>query len=292
MLLLTGATGLIGSALLRRLIATDTEVRCLVRDPRRLGVDRVRVQIAIGNLTEPQAFRNALRGVDTVVHLAASIRDQPGASLEELNGLATWRLVEAAKRAGVKHFVFFSALGATSFSPARFMRTKAVAEEAVMRSGLGYTIFAPSIVYAPGDQWLTLLAKLAKLGVMPLSGSGQAPYQPIWADDVARCVMAVLAQGPADARYEIAGPQTLTHEQIVRLVLQSKGLKAEVVNVPFPLVKRFLRIAEVLLGSNVFATADEAELLEIAMVSEFGSADTQRLGVTPLPMAEVLGIDH
>jgi uncharacterized protein YbjT (DUF2867 family) len=62
-LLLTGATGLVGSALLRRLTAAGEPVRCLVRDPRRLGPDRVRVQIALGDLADPPSFRNALRGV-------------------------------------------------------------------------------------------------------------------------------------------------------------------------------------------------------------------------------------
>ncbi|MDX6685743.1 MAG: hypothetical protein QOF86_1871, partial [Baekduia sp.] len=69
MLLLTGATGLIGSALLRRLVAVGTPVRALVRDPKRLGDERVHVQIALGDLADPPSFRNALRGVRTVVHL-------------------------------------------------------------------------------------------------------------------------------------------------------------------------------------------------------------------------------
>src|ERR1700709_2471366 len=114
MLLLPGAPGLVGSNLLSRLLAQGTEVRCLVRDPRRLGTQRVRVQIALGDLTDPPSFRNALRGVDTVIHLAASIRDQPHGSIEELNGIATWRMVEAAQRQGVQRFVFFSALGAST----------------------------------------------------------------------------------------------------------------------------------------------------------------------------------
>src|SRR5690242_17011743 len=134
MLLLTGATGLVGSALLRRLTAARIPTRCLVRDPKRLGPERVRVQIALGDLADPPSFRNALRGVDTVVHLAASIRDQPGGSIEELNGIATWRMVAAAERAGVEHFVFFSALNATAHNRARFMRAKALAEDAVADS--------------------------------------------------------------------------------------------------------------------------------------------------------------
>src|SRR6202453_4629118 len=128
MLLLTGATGLVGSTLLPGLLAEGTQVRCLVRDPRRLGAERVRVQIALGDLTDPPSFRNALRGVDTVVHLAASIRDQPRGSIEELDGIATWRMVRAAQRQGVERFVFFSVLGASTHHRARFFRAKALAE--------------------------------------------------------------------------------------------------------------------------------------------------------------------
>ena len=192
MLLLTGATGLVGSTLLRRLLAEGAEVRCLVRDPRRLGAQRVRVQIALGDLTDPPSFRNALRGVQTVVHLAASIRDQPRGSIEELTGIATWRMVEAAERQGVERFVFFSALGASTHNRTRFLRAKALAEQAVREADLRSIVFAPSIVYAPGDPWLTLLERLALLPLMPVSGRGRAVFQPIWAEDVAACVSAAL----------------------------------------------------------------------------------------------------
>ncbi|HEX2264869.1 MAG TPA: NAD(P)H-binding protein, partial [Solirubrobacterales bacterium] len=112
MILLTGATGTVGSALLRRLTAAGEPVRCLVREPKRLGPERVRVQIALGDLADPASFRNALRGVGTVIPLAGSIRDQPGGSIEELNAVATLRLVRAAERAGARRFLFFSAMGA------------------------------------------------------------------------------------------------------------------------------------------------------------------------------------
>src|SRR5882672_3573550 len=259
MLLLTGATGLVGSALLRRLVGEGQQVRCLVRDPRRLGAQRVRVQIALGDLTDPPSFRNALRGVRTVVHLAASIRDQPRGSIEELNGIATWRMVQAAERAGVERFVFFSVLDASTHHRARFFRAKALAEQAVGEASLESTIFAPSIVYAPGDPWLTLLERLALLPVMPVSGRGRALYQPIWAEDVADCVIAALRSGsggerPRHRRFELAGPETLRHEEIVRTVLRSLGRNRPLVHVPTPVVSRTLRLLEAALGPAAFAT--------------------------------------
>ena len=295
MLLLTGATGTVGRVLLRRLTATGTPVRCLVRDPRRLGPERVHVEIALGDLGDHLSFRHALRGIDTVVHLASVIRDQPGGSIEELAGVATWRLVQAAERAGVQRFVFFSTLGASTRSRARLMRAKAVAEQAVVESALEHTVFAPSIVYSPSDPYLNLLARMSWLPVMPIPGSGQAAFQPIWAEDVADCALAALPGGLAaadsvGARYELAGPETLTHEEIVRIALSSFHRRRAIVNVPIRVTRRLLKLVELFGGPTAFATWDEAELLEVPLLSRQGTSDAERLGVVPKSMRAVLGV--
>jgi uncharacterized protein YbjT (DUF2867 family) len=287
-ILLTGATGTVGSALLRRLTADGRPVRALVRDQRRLGEQRVRVQIALGDLAHPPSFRNALRGVDTVVHLAASIRDQPRGSIEELNALATLRLVRAAERAGVERFLFFSALNARHHSRTRFFRAKALAEEAVEGSRLETTVFRPSIIYTPGDPWLTLLDRLTRLPAVPVSGSGRAVFEPIWAEDVADAVMHAVGNG-ATSSYELAGPELLSYDDIVRIALRSAHRRRRLLHVPLPVVRGSLRLLRRVAGPRVFATWDEAELLEEAMVSERGTADTEKLGVKPLPMSAVLG---
>ncbi len=283
MLLLTGATGTVGSALLSRLTARRTPVRCLVRDPRRLGSERVRVQIALGDLADPPSFRNAMRGVDTVVHLAASARDQDGGSIEELNGIATWRMVETAQRAGVQRFVFFSGLGASPHHRVRLLRSKALAERLVHESSLSSTVIAPSLIYAPGDRRLRVMERLALLPVVPMSGRGQALFQPVWAEDAADVILAVLDGGPD--RVELAGPETLSHEQVVRLV----SGRAPVVGVPIPLVSRALRLLEAAMKSKAPAVWDEAELLEVSMTTPHGTRDAEALGVHPRAMGEVLG---
>jgi uncharacterized protein YbjT (DUF2867 family) len=288
MILLTGATGTIGTPLLRRLTAAGDPVRCLVRDPRRLGPERVRVQIALGDLGNPASFRNAMRGVDTVVHLAAAIRDQPGGSIEELDAVATLRLVRAAERAGVKRFMFFSAIGASLHSPARFFRAKALAEEAVEEADVEGTVFAPSIVYSPGDPWITLLDRLTRLPVAPVSGSGDALYQPIWADDVADCVVGALRGSNGQGRYELAGPEALTYDGIVKTALRAFGRRRRLLHVPLPVVRASLKVAHAFAGPSVFATWDEAELMELSMTTPKGTADAESLGVKPLPMAAVL----
>jgi len=290
LILLTGATGNVGSALLRRLTADGERVRCLVRDPRRLGPERVRVQIALGDLSDPGSFRNAMRGVKTVIHLAAAIRDQPRGSIEELNGVATYRLVHAAERAGVERFVFFSAMGASLHAPMRFFRAKALAEDAVQDSSVPSTVFAPSIVYSPHDYWVGLMERLTLLPAVPISGSGRAAYQPIWAEDVVDCVVAALGRdGDAAERYELAGPETLTYDDVARVVLRSLGRRRRLLHVPLPLVRTTLKGVQAVMGAASPATWDEVELMEAPMTSATGIADAQALGVSPLPMREVLG---
>jgi NADH dehydrogenase len=260
-----------------------------------------------------------MRGVRTVVHLAASIRDQPQGSIEEINGIATWRMVEAAERSGAERFVFFSTLGASTHHRARLLRAKALAEQAVRETRLQSTVFAASIVYAPGDHWLTLLERMALLPLMPVSGNGRALYQPIWAEDAADCIIAALqtpgehrakvvgglgrglgcsggegprAQEPAGyERFELAGPETLSHDEIVRVVLAGLNRNRPLLHLPTPIVSRALRLLQLTLGPRAFATWDEAELMESAMISRRGAADAEGLGVTPQSMAAVLGAD-
>jgi len=290
MLLLTGATGSIGSRLLPLLLERGEDVRCLVREPRRLGQRRVDVQIALGDLGEmsdPYLVRQALRGVDTVIHLAATIRDQPPRRIEELNGLATTRLLRGAERSGVERFVFFSALEASASQRTRFFRAKWLAEQAVRSSPLETTVFAPSIVYDRSDPWVTLLRRFSFLPVVPVSGDGQARFQPIWAADAARCVVAALERDRRD-RYELAGPETLSYDEMSDLVSRLAGRPRPLVHLPLPLVRAGLIALRSIFGEAVFATWEEAELMEVAMLSERGTADAEELGVTPRRMADVL----
>jgi uncharacterized protein YbjT (DUF2867 family) len=290
-ILLTGATGLLGSAVLRRLVARGEQVRCLVRDARRLGPERMHVQLASGDLADPAAFRNALRGVGTVVHLAGAARDQPGATLEELDGLATHRLLRAAERARVGQFAWVAPLCATPHHPSRVHRAKALAAEAVARAEIPVTTFATSLLYAPGDRYLTRLERLSLLPAVPLTGRGAARTQPLWAEDAADAVLAALDRpDPRAERYELAGPEILTHRQVVTLALHAAGRRRRLVPIPLAVLRAGLRAGETLAGPTAFVTWDEALMLAVPLLAEHGPADVERLGVHPSRMAEVLGV--
>ena len=228
---------MIGGELLPLLLGSGEDVRVLVREPKRLGAERVNVQIALGDLADPFSMRHAMRGVDTVVHLAATIRDQPRGTIEELNGLATVRLLRSAERAGVKRFVFFSAMGATDFQRTRFFRSKALAEKAVRDSELESIVFAPSIVYRPGDPWITLLERLLAAAGGPglrrgarLATSRSGPAT----SPLRRRGAGATAATATTRRYELAGPETLSYDGIVEQVLEANGRDRPLIHVPLP----------------------------------------------------------
>jgi len=291
MILLTGATGLIGSALLRRLLGAGQEVRCLVRDPRRLGPDRVRVNITLGDLASPTSIRQAMRGITTVVHVGATIRDQPAGSIEEVNGMATIRLLREAEKGRAERFVFFTAVGANPTSPARFMRAKALAERAVLNGDVEPAVLAPSIVYSPADRYMTLLRGMTRLPWVPIAGSGRSRYQPMWVEDAADCAAAVVLNGTRNgSRVELAGPDVLAYDDIVKLALEAWGRERPLLHVPAAAVRSGLRALGKVSGESAFATWEEAELMGISMVTDGGPRDARRLGVEPKRMREVLGL--
>ena len=292
MILVTGATGTVGQALLPRLLERGDEVRVLVRDPRRLGRMRVEVRIALGDLTDlgdPRVTRQALRGVDTVIHLAASIRDQA----------ATGRGAQRARprpgcctpprpwASGASRF--FSAIGATEFQRTRFFRAKALAERAVRDSELSTTVFAPSIVYDRDDPWVTIMRRLALLPVLPVSGEGKARFEPIWAADVADCVVADLERGDGSRRHELAGPEQLDYDDLARLIARAAGRQRPVVHIPLGAVHagldvaapaRWRRRVRDLGGGRADGGRDGRR--------QRGRADVRALGVEPKRMADVL----
>jgi NADH dehydrogenase len=132
---------------------------------------------------------------------------------------------------------------------------------------------------------------MALLPVVPISGSGRALFQPIWSHDVADCLMAALDGAGDRERYELSGPETLSYDDIVDIVLRAAGRPRRLVHVPLAIVSRSLRTLEALAGTKAFATWDEAELMEITMTSPTGTADAEALGVIPRPMASVLGVN-
>ena len=171
------------------------------------------------------------------------------------------------------------------------LRAQAFAELLVRVAEMPSTVIATSLVYAPGDRWISLVEHLSLLPVLLVPGSGRARCQPIWVEDLADCIVALLnrQREGSHRRYELAGPQTLSYDEAIRTVLRSVGRERPLLHVPAPLASRALRLIERTRGEDVPVTWDEAQLLRADSTSARGPADAQALGVKPLPMSVVLG---
>jgi NADH dehydrogenase len=124
--------------------------------------------------------------------------------------------------------------------------------------------------------------------VLPISGAGRSAFQPIWAADVARCVVASLEREGKRSRFELAGPELLTYDEIALTVAREAGRERPLVHVPLGLVHLALVALRRVFGEAVFATWEEAELMEVPMTTPRGTEDVEALGVTPLSVRQVL----
>lgn len=286
--LVTGAAGLVGTHVCRELLQRGWEVRAMVRSPRKAAerLGHLAVRTTAGDLRDPDAVRDAVRGVTAVVHLAAIAIERPGQSYEDVNTVATIGLLDAAREAGVERFVHMSQNGAASDSPYRFLRSKGMADDRVRASGLPWTVLRPSVIFGPQDEFVNVLARLVRLSpvVYPLPGGGTARFQPVWVDDVARAVAHALeSPNTVGGSYGLGGPAALTLRQMVERVLLAMNTSRVLVAVPVPVLRPLIAVAQRLLPNPPVTTG----LLDLLAVDNTvpDNALHAVFGITPTPFA-------
>jgi NADH dehydrogenase len=201
LVLVTGGTGFLGRAVIRKLSQSDYQVRTLMRPSRRspelpAGIP---VEAAISSLVDKRGVRAAMVGVKSVVHLAGAERGGLEAGLRAVD-------VEG---------------------------TRALAEGAIRKSDLPYTIIRSSLVYGEGDRFTTSLAMLLGIspGIFPIPGDGKTAIQPVWVDDLATCVAWSLEEeSMVGQTYDVGGPEFLTLRQVVEMVMQAAGSRRWLLN--------------------------------------------------------------
>lgn len=248
MILLTGATGFVGGHLVKSLLGERLAVRCLVRSASpRLGRLPPGAEPLFGDILDGASLKKACRGIETVIHLVGIIQEKPGATFRAIHVLGTKNMLAAACEAGVKKFIHMSALGTREGAASRYHQTKWEAEEEVRASGLDYTIFRPAIIFGPGDGFFTRLAQLAtRLPVIPIIGTGEYEFQPIFIGDVVTCFVEA-AKHPEKIRglFQLAGPERLTLNEIIALIQQTLGTKKGTVHIPLWVMAPMARLMEI-----------------------------------------------
>jgi uncharacterized protein YbjT (DUF2867 family) len=264
-ILVTGGTGFVGGHVVRRLREDDRPVRVLARKPSRAAdLTGLGVEVAEGDVTDPDSLRRAVEGCDTVIHLVA-IRQGKPEQFQRVMTEGTRDLLAAAEAAGVRRFVHMSALGTSEETKdlVPYYRAKWDMEQAVRASGLEHVIFRPSFVFARDGGILPTFRRLARVApVTPIIGSGEQRIQPIWADDVAAYFAAAVDKPEAANRtFELGGPDVVTWNEFWWRLKQVLGSRRPSVHVPVGFMRINALVTERLPG-DIPLTRDLLKMLE------------------------------
>jgi uncharacterized protein YbjT (DUF2867 family) len=257
--LLTGASGFVGRAVLRRLLADGHTAVCLVREPDRLreagGKARAdRLIVHRGDILSPETVAQAAGGCHGVIHLVGIIRPAGGGhGFQRVHVQGTRNVVEQAKAVGVERVVHMSALGARPDAPSEYHRTKFAAEQIVRDSGLAWTIFRPSVIHGPDGDFVRMMKRFVRPPIrpgyellhmgMPYFGAGESRLQPVFVEDVALCfVHALRLPGTIGRTYALGGPEVFTWKQLYELYAVALcGRPRRMIGVPVWLAKLLAR---------------------------------------------------
>ena len=268
--LVTGATGFLGRRVVPELQEHRHRVRCLVHTPGRERVFAPRsVDIHYGNVLDPDTLAASFYDVEAVVHLVSIIRRRKGPTYDQINRQGVANVAAAAAHSGVKHFIQISALGAAEDRSYPYLFSKWQGEQAVVNSGLPYTIIRPSIMFGAGDEFLNNVAGLVRVSpLVPVVGSGRNRLQPIAVEDMARCIaLAVDREDLKGKTVEVGGPKQVSYNEIVAIVAQALGKRHLRFHVPVWLMY-VLAAAVQGVVPRAPVTTDQIRMLAIRNVAE------------------------
>lgn len=222
-----GGSGFVGRHIVRALAKAGYRVRVAARRPHLAQDLRVmgvvgQVQLVQANVRVASSVARALEGASGVVNLVGVLNESGRQTFTRLHALGAKTVAEAAASAGIDRVVHVSAIGADADSPSRYARTKAEGESAVATARPTATILRPSIVFGAGDSFFNRFASMARfVPALPLFGGGKTRFQPVFAGDVARAVLAALESDDARGRtYELGGPGVYSFAELMRFILE------------------------------------------------------------------------
>ena len=263
MILVSGGTGFVGSAIVKELLRRDEQVAALGRDGdkirRRLGTS---VEARAGDVRDPATLAAAMLGVDIVIN-AVQFPGSPienrrkGWTFEEIDLKGTRHQVDAAKAAGVRRFVYVSGVGAAKDADQHWFRYKWEAEKYLQDSGLEWSIIRPTWIFGPEDPSLNRFLGFAKrLPFVPMFGDGKQSMQPVFIDDVGRAVAdAALKPEAANTLFEIGGPEVMSMNDVVKTALEVQGKKKLLLHQPVFVGKTIGTLASILPSPPLSADA-------------------------------------
>lgn len=283
-----GGSGFLGRNVVRALCRRDYRIRVAVRRPELAGYLQPsgkvgQVHTIQANLRYPASVEAAVRNSDVVINLVGILTEGGGQTFDAVQAKGAEIVAKAAAAIGAS-LIHVSAIGADAESPSRYARAKAAGEAAVMAAVPSATIFRPSVMFGPEDQFTNRFAALARLSpVLPLIG-GTTRMQPVYVGDVATAIAdAVDGKAKTGATYELGGPEVLTMREIIETIVAIADRKPTLVPLSFGLARlqaAFLQFAP----GALKLTPDQVTLLErdnvVSDAAKAAGLTLEGLGIT------------
>lgn len=271
-ILVTGANGYVGTHLLLYLTRQGHKVFAVVKPAAKdedLAIIRdLNIEVVRNDLTGNGRLEVASGNVDAVIHLLGSVQAPEAGTFRSVHEGKTRFLSAECRRLGVKKFVYLGTLGASLKAPSEYLRTKWLAEEEVRRSGVDYVIVRSPLIFGKsfGVRESKVVAKLKELirtaeRAVPILGSGKNLLQPIFVGDVVRCLEKAAAD-PAvrDETIDLGGPEQLSFEEMIDILMVRIGVKKKKVKIPFPIAFALAYVLE-RIKANPRITTDQVRML-------------------------------
>lgn len=276
-ILVVGATGVLGKETTRQLLVAGHKVRAMTRDLQKgAALREMGAELVQGDLIAPASLQRACQGVEAVLAAAHQLMGTGKYTSEAVDDDGHRSLIDAAKAAGVKHFVYTSAQQASADHPTDFCRTKAKVEAYLKASGLSYTILRPP-AFMEWHVHNLLGATILTTGKTTVYGAGNNPINFMAGSDVARfAVLALTDPRLKNRSIDIGGPDNLSKNQVVRLYEKHSGRAAKVAHVPAgvmkvmgPVLRPVQPVISRLMSFSVWADTTNQRFDPAAMLKEF-----------------------
>lgn len=288
-----GGSGFIGRNVVERLVKKDWMIRIAVRNLPRARVlmrsaDGGKVTIFPAPVQDEKSVRSAVEGANAVVNIVGILYEKGAQTFQAIHHLGAARVAAVAAATGVQRLVHISAIGARAEAGAGYARSKGAGEEAVRKTFPKATVLRPSIVFGPGDSFLNLFARMARLSpALPLIGGGRTRFQPVYVGDVADAIIRCLEDPACQGKtYELGGPRVYTFRQLIEIVLRQTRRPRLLISIPFGLAELQAAFLELLPVPPL--TRDQVRLLRQDNVVGENALTLEKLRITPKALEDII----
>jgi NADH dehydrogenase len=291
-----GGSGFLGRHVVRALAKRRYRIRVAVRRPELAGFLQPlgsvgQIHAVQANIRNPRSVEAAVRDSDLVINLVGILFERGRQRFDAVQGYGAEHVALAAAAYGAK-IIHVSAIGADENSSSSYARAKALGEKLVLAAMPEATVFRPSIVFGPEDDFFNRFAAMARMSpALPLVGGGTTKFQPVFVGDVAEAI-ALAAEGKATpgAIYELGGPEVLSFKELMQYVLKTIERKRLLLPLPFALAKLKAQFLQFLPKPPL--TPDQVELLRSDNVVSEDAVQSGRtlkgLGIAPTSVETIV----